>query len=52
MQRLLFRIAPRQPVGHENLDPRGQIADQQIAWFQVKLDIGFRVEAGTDLGAG
>jgi flavin-binding protein dodecin len=25
---------------------RGQIDDQQIAWFQVKLDIGFRVEGG------
>jgi hypothetical protein len=31
---------------------RGQIAEQHIAWFQVKLDVGFRVEDGTDLGAG
>jgi hypothetical protein len=38
--------------GTRTSTPRGQIADQQIAWFQVKLDVGFRVEDGTDLGAG
>ena len=30
---------------------RGQISDQQIAWFQVKVDIGFRVDDNTDLEA-
>ena len=30
---------------------RGQIADQQIAWFQVKVDVGFRVDDNTDLEA-
>ncbi len=28
---------------------RGQIDDQQIAWFQVKVDVGFRVESHTAL---
>jgi flavin-binding protein dodecin len=34
----------------ENLDwfevkeIRGQIEEQRIAWFQVKLDVGFRLE--------
>ncbi len=38
----------------ENLDwfevkeIRGQIADQRIAWFQVKLDVGFRMENQSD----
>ena len=30
---------------------RGQLDDQQVAWFQVKLDVGFRVEGKTDLSA-
>ena len=28
---------------------RGQIAEQQVAWFQVKVDVGFRVDDDTDL---
>ena len=28
---------------------RGQIAEQEIAWFQVKLDVGFRIEDPADL---
>ena len=28
---------------------RGQIDEQQIAWFQVKVDVGFRVESHEDL---
>ena len=28
---------------------RGQIADQKVAWFQVKVDIGFRVNDASDL---
>ncbi len=30
---------------------RGQISEQEIAWFQVKVDVGFRVDDGDDLGA-
>jgi hypothetical protein len=30
---------------------RGHIADQEIAWFQVKVDVGFRVDDNTDLEA-
>ena len=30
---------------------RGQISDQQVAWFQVKVDVGFRVDDNTDLEA-
>ena len=29
---------------------RGQIANQEIAWYQVKIDVGFRVESHADLG--
>ena len=28
---------------------RGQIADQKIAWYQVKIDVGFRVESDADI---
>lgn len=28
---------------------RGQIANQEIAWYQVKIDVGFRVESQADL---
>jgi flavin-binding protein dodecin len=28
---------------------RGQIAGQEIAWFQVKIDVGFRIEDPADL---
>lgn len=30
---------------------RGQLDDQKVAWFQVKLDVGFRVDSGADLTA-
>jgi flavin-binding protein dodecin len=28
---------------------RGQVADQEIAWFQVKVEVGFRVDDATSL---